>query len=233
MSRLLVKFIVVALWISGAVTLTRVGILYASMYTFDLGQRPVAFSGANIRLALWYTVPVLIIVLAHEMGHWIVCRRYGVAVSGPFLIPWPSALAGVLHLTGLPTIGILAAFLRFRSAPLSKVAQWDIAFTGLAAGFVATSVCTVLGGLWSIRLTEPHIFGHVWMPSLVQWALGDRLTWHPILFAARVGWCLTAISLLPCWPMDGYRLWWNLPALWDERRGAIWASFGMVAVCLG
>ena len=232
MSRLLVRVLIVALWGAGAVTLTRVGVLYAAMYAMDQGYRPVAWSSPNLLLALWYTGPVMAIILAHELGHRVACKRYGVRASGPFLIPWPSSWAGALPWAWLPTIGVLAAFLRFQPAPLSKVAQWDIALTGLAAGFLATSVCTVLGAAWSIRLYDPHIFGHVWMPSIVQWATGERVTWHPVMFAARVGWCLTAVSLLPCWPMDGYRLWWSLPAIWHLRRVQVWMFFSMVILCL-
>ena len=38
---------------------------------------------------LWYAVPVMTILICHEMGHFIQAHRYGVYASLPYFIPMP------------------------------------------------------------------------------------------------------------------------------------------------
>jgi Zn-dependent protease len=130
----------------------------------------------------------------------------------------------------LPTIGLLGGFLRLRQTPPTKVARWDIAFTGLLAGFTVTVACSVIGAAWSIPVSSSRTMARFWAPHLIWWLTGDHLAWHPLLMAARIGWCLTVVALIPVPPFDGGRLFWIIPSIWRVRRWQVWA-LGLVCLC--
>ncbi len=66
----------------------------------------------------------MIILLAHEMGHYLMCKYYRVSATLPFFIPFPTL------------IGTMGAFIRIRSPIRSRVALFDIGVAGPIAGFV-------------------------------------------------------------------------------------------------
>jgi len=223
------RAVVVALWLLGAVTIARVGVLYAAMFTMSTGTVPVAWGWDNLRLSLWYTVPVLGILAVHEGGHWWAARSYGVKTWGPYLVPWPMALA--VHLPWLPALGTLGAGLRFKGALPSAVAEWDIAFTGLCAGMAATVACTLLGAYWSVPVTGRGPWSRFWVPRVVSLVAGEGVAYHPLLMAARLGWALGVFSLIPIRPFDGGRLLWNVVDVWGARRWQVWTFAALCACC--
>jgi len=219
----------VALWMVGTVTVGRLGVLHAAAFTMAEGRIPVAWGRENLLLSLWYTGPVLGIIAVHESGHLLAARRYGVPMNGPYLIPWPSTWASAVSWIWLPTIGVLGAFLRLKGQFPSKLAQWDIAFTGLFAGFLATLICMACGAAWSPSLPGSHVFGQFWSPRIMRVVTGADVAWHPVMMAARVGWCLTVVSLLPMAPADGGRLFWIIPDVWTKRK---WNVCALGVICL-
>src|SRR5215470_10822754 len=83
---------------------------------------------------LWLGVPfsasLMLILMAHEMGHYLYCVRYNVDATLPFFLPFPSI------------IGTMGAFIRIRSPIRSRTALFDIGIAGPIAGFVVA--CGVL-----------------------------------------------------------------------------------------
>ena len=67
---------------------------------------------------------LMLFFLAHEMGHYLYCRRYGVYATLPFFIPAPTL------------IGTMGAVIRIRSPIRSRTALFDIGIAGPIAGFV-------------------------------------------------------------------------------------------------
>src|SRR5688572_33138101 len=65
-------------------------------YASDFGRRPVAISTALILNGVWYSGTILLILGAHELGHYLACRYYQVDASLPFFIPMPIVLTGTL-----------------------------------------------------------------------------------------------------------------------------------------
>lgn len=75
-----------------------VGYLWGINYLFA-GQNPDEISGALnlslflepalIKLSLVYSLSLLVILLGHELGHYLTCRRYRVQASLPFLFLLP------------------------------------------------------------------------------------------------------------------------------------------------
>jgi membrane-associated protease RseP (regulator of RpoE activity) len=201
----------------------RVGVLHAAMFQIATDQPESAWMG------LWYTVPLIGIVLAHEYGHVLAARENGVRTTGPFFIPWPLAFGAVPF---VPVLGTLGAFVRLRSPIPSAVAQWDIASAGLLFGAVASGICVAAGSAMSVTV-EPQLMSRLWEPAIIRMVTTPETAWHPILTAGWVGCCLTAINLVTVWPLDGWRMLCVLPEAWAERRWSVAAvllvGFGCLA----
>src|SRR5260370_14685355 len=69
---------------------------------------------------------LLAILTAHEFGHYLFCRYYGVDATLPFFIPQPPLL--------IP--GTFGAFIRMKSPVPSRRALFDIGLAGPLAGFI-------------------------------------------------------------------------------------------------
>ncbi|MGA8212869.1 MAG: site-2 protease family protein, partial [Candidatus Sulfotelmatobacter sp.] len=78
----------------------------------------------RLLLGLPFAGTLMLILLAHEMGHYLYCKRYGVWATLPFFIPAPTL------------IGTFGAFIRIRSPIRSRTALFDIGIAGPIAGFV-------------------------------------------------------------------------------------------------
>ena len=72
-----------------------------------------------------YAGAIMLILLAHEMGHYIACQYYGINATLPFFIPAPIAITG--------TFG---AFIRIRSSFPNRRALFDVGLAGPIAGFI-------------------------------------------------------------------------------------------------
>ena len=84
----------------------------------------------------WFSLAVLAILGAHEMGHYLACRYYDVDASLPLFIPMPVG----------PT-GTLGAVIRIREPIPTKRMLFDIGIAGPIAGFVLAVPVLVIG-LW-------------------------------------------------------------------------------------
>jgi membrane-associated protease RseP (regulator of RpoE activity) len=148
-----------------------------------------------------FSIPLIIMLLAHEMGHYLACRYYRVDASLPYFMPAP-----VL-------IGTLGAFIRIRAPIYSKRKLFDIAVAGPLAGFslilpvlaIGVSLSKVIPGIAErgdivfgvpgvIRILEMLIF-----PG----APASDIYLHPMARAAWVGILATALNLLPIGQLDG------------------------------
>ena len=161
-----------------------------------------------------FSVALMLILLAHEMGHYLYCRHYRVWATLPFFIPFPTLF------------GTLGAFIRIRSPIRSRQELFDIGIAGPIAGFVVASavLCFSLGlshprGPYppgdAVELHYPLIFyllhwlQGVWSPQLAHVPL-DRLALHPLAIAAWIGMFATALNLLPGGQLDGGHIVFSL-----------------------
>ena len=126
-------------------------------------QLPTTFSLAQ---GLWYSLTILAILGAHEMGHYLACRYYQVDTSLPFFIPVPP--------TWLLT-GTLGAFIRIREPIPTKPVLFDIGVAGPIAGFVVAVPALFIGLCLSRVVPLP--------PDFVGLELGEPLLFQ---FAAWV-----------------------------------------------
>ncbi len=164
---------------------------------------------ARLLLGIPFSATLLLILLCHEMGHYLYCRRYRVWATLPFFIPFPS-LAGTM-----------GAFIRIRSAIWSRTALFDIGIAGPIAGFFPALTALFVGLSLSkpapaALLIAPDIeFGHPLIFRAAQHILAaltrapvhllplDRVYLHPVAVAAWVGMFATSLNLLPGGQLDG------------------------------
>ncbi len=161
-----------------------------------------------LRWGFAYALPMLAILLAHELGHYFVCRRYRLPASLPYFLPSP-----VL-------IGTFGAFIRIRGVMRSKRELFDVGVAGPIAGFVALLPFMIYGvahsGIETIVPASDASSGlFLTLPgrSLLYRALvfafhgalpeGAILNPHPFVFAAWVGCFVTMLNLLPLSQLDG------------------------------
>jgi len=168
-----------------------------------------AVRGHHLLLGIPFSLTLMSILLAHEMGHYLYCRKYRVAATLPFFIPFPTL------------IGTLGAFIRIRSPLRSRKILFDIGVAGPIAGFVVAVVVLVLSlgrsHVAPLHALPPEIeLGHPVIFNLVRRflvAIGKantiaavpmaRLYLHPIAIAAWVGMLATSLNLLPGGQLDG------------------------------
>jgi membrane-associated protease RseP (regulator of RpoE activity) len=168
----------------------------ASVYWVGLTGYPMGHAG-GVRLV----VAVIAIMLTHEMGHYLACRRYGVDASLPYFIPFP------FHM-----VGTFGAFIRIRSPFPDRRVLFDVGIAGPLAGFVVCLPVLALGVLEASVV--PETFGGLGLgePLLLQWATallrddvtpGTTLLIGPLGMAAWFGLLLTALNLMPIGQLDG------------------------------
>lgn len=175
-----------------------------------------------------FSLTLLSILLAHEMGHYLAARYYRVDVSLPFFIPAPTL------------IGTLGAFIRIRSAILSKRILFDIGIAGPLAGF-ALLVWPLAAGV-SLSRVVPGIgergellFGTPLIVRLFELVLfpgaaSTDIYLHPVARAAWVGVLATALNLLPIGQLDGGHI---LYAFVGERTRTLSRVFVLALALLG
>ena len=198
----------VILFLATVFTTTSAGALhYLSFYQgFGDGLNP--FTGAELMVrGLWYSVPILMILGCHELGHYLACRYYGVAASRPYFIPMPLVLTGTL-----------GAFIRIRRPIPGKRELFDIGIAGPIAGFVVAVPLLFMGMYMSrvvelpkaiegelLWLGEPLLFKAAAWLTFGQVADGYTISMHPVAFAAWCGWTSTptgrSMKANRCWRM--------------------------------
>jgi membrane-associated protease RseP (regulator of RpoE activity) len=206
--------------------------------------------GGRFSDGLPFSIPLLVILGVHEMGHYLMCRRYALAATLPYFLPSPF----------LNLIGTFGALIRIKEPIRGKRALLDIGAAGPLAGFLAAIPFLLYGVALPRRSTAPLVPGTVLFdyPLLVR--LAQDLTGvgryasttvheHPTFMAAWFGLLVTALNLLPIGQLDGGHVLRAvagrrqpllsgvvlLLALASALRGsAVWAVFGLfVAVVMG
>ena len=185
--------------------LTIVTTLFAG--AFLAGANPLQHP-RDITRGISFSFTLMLILLSHELGHYLAARYYGVDASLPYFIPAPPYLF---------LLGTFGAFIRMRSPILYKNALFDIAVAGPIAGFVLSCAALAVGIPLSEVINsspEPHalsigsspifyFFVHQFIGSLPQ---GYDIDFHPIAFAGWLGLFVTSLNLLPIGQLDGGHL---------------------------
>src|SRR5580698_1885657 len=119
---------------------------------------------ARLLLGIPFSATLLMILLAHEMGHYLFCRYYRVHATLPFFIPAPTM------------IGTLGAVIRIKAPIPTRKALFDIGIAGPIAGFVV-AVATLAAAMDLSKPLSPGIGAsdlHLGFP-LIFYAIHDVL----------------------------------------------------------
>lgn len=180
---------------------------------------------ALLATGFWYSVPLLVILTAHEFGHYLACVFYRIRATLPFYLPAPTL------------IGTLGAFIRIRGAIYSRTQLFDVGVAGPIAGFVflvpvllvGVSLSKVIPGIGAqgdLVFGTPPLLRFVEMILFPGVPEGDILL-HPVARAALIGLLATALNLLPVGQLDGGHI---VYAFFPRRH--LWISRGFVLLVL-
>lgn len=195
----------VLLFVLTLVTTSMAGACHQLSFDASMGSiaLPVSWQWSYLVGGLSYSVPLLLILGAHEFGHYVYCRIHQVDATLPYFLPFP-----------IPLTGTLGAVIRIREAFPSKRALFDIGVAGPIAGFVALLPflwwgMTLSGVVRFPDSTDVIYFGEPLLLKAVA-ALhfgplpeGFDIVLHPMGFAAWFGMLATALNLLPFGQLDG------------------------------
>lgn len=199
----------------------------------DVAHDLVVYSRLLSEPRMWldglpFSLTLLTILLAHEMGHYLACVYYRLDASLPYFIPSPTI------------IGTFGAFIRIRAPIYSRRTLFDVGIAGPIAGFVFVLPALAIGLAYSkvipgiaergdlmfgtpvlFRLLESVIFPGV--PS-------SDISLHPVAMAAWVGVFATALNLLPIGQLDGGHI---VYAFFGERHRLLSRIFVAALIPMG
>ena len=178
--------------------LTLLSTLYAGsrMLVSELKPSPSLWEG-------WvFALPMMAILFAHEMGHYIAGRVHGVDISLPYFIPVPFFL-----------FGTMGAVIRMREQIRSRNVLFDVGASGPYAGLAVTLPVLVVGLLQSPIAKLPSegylLEGQSLLYAALRWSVkgpipeGYDVMLNPCALAGWAGLLVTMINLLPVGQLDG------------------------------
>ena len=187
------------LFFAALATTTWAGALQAGV---NLLHQPERFA-----VGLPYSVALMLILGAHELGHYFTAKFHGVRVTPPYFIPVPFAL------------GTFGAFIKIKSLTPDRRALFDVAVAGPLTGLVFAIPALLVGLRYSqvipghmrtfMGSTGVNVDSSVLLACLAKLSLGtsvldgDHLLLHPLAFAGWLGLIVTALNLLPIGQLDG------------------------------
>ena len=216
----------VVLFLLTFVTTTIVGANYYAGFISEVGRVDITPNAGLLLGGLLYSVPVLLILGAHEFGHYFACRYYRVSASLPYFIPFPL----------MP--GTFGAVIRIRQPIASKREFFDIGIAGPIAGFLvlvpvllfamgASSVVELPADFKGIEFGEPLLFKMVAHLIFGNIPARHTVNLHPAGWAAWFGMLATALNLAPIGQLDGGHISY---AVFGRRSTAITVAMTGVMV---
>lgn len=178
-------------------TTTGMGALHAGVNLID---EPSKFG-----VGLSYSLGLMLILGAHELGHYFTAKRHRIRVTPPYFVPVPFGL------------GTFGAFIKIKSLSPNRRATFDVAVAGPLAGLVFAIPALLIGIRYShvVAGAAPDMHTGVQVGSsfllavLTKFGLGiaaiegQQLILHPLAFAGWIGLVVTALNLLPIGQLDG------------------------------
>ncbi len=153
-----------------------------------------------------FSLPLMTILLVHEMGHYVMGRLHNMDVSPPYFIPAPPPIP----------LGTFGALIRIRSPIPDRTALIKIGAWGPVAGSLTALPLLLLGmGLSETKPPNPDFQGFALGTSVIQeiflyliWggfseSMDTVVVFHPTAIAAWAGLLVTALNLLPIGQLDG------------------------------
>jgi membrane-associated protease RseP (regulator of RpoE activity) len=183
-------------------------------------------------LGIPFSFTFLVILLAHELGHFLACRYYGIRCTPPYFLPLPFSFAGTL-----------GAFIKIKAPFQHKRALFDVGIAGPLAGYAFVLPALIVGiahsqlipkGVFqgSINFGEPLIFRLTARLLLGYRPAHQDMIAHPIAMAAWFGLLATSLNLLPIWQLDGGHIAYAIFGRERQKRISIIAVVILIIVSL-
>ncbi|MFN2292133.1 MAG: site-2 protease family protein [Anaerolineae bacterium] len=187
-----------------------------------------------------FSLSLMSILLAHELGHYFVSRLHGVPASLPYFVPLPipDFLGNVL--------GTLGAVIRMKAPIGDRRAMLDIGAAGPLIGLIVALPVLIIG--LSLSHVEPlpmdqaySMEGNSLLYLLLkyimfgQWLPGGGVDVfiHPVAFAGWAGLLVTSLNLIPAGQLDGGHVLYSI--LGERAQQLTWpiiivlAALGLLA----
>src|SRR6202035_4440219 len=173
---------------------------------------------AALRSGLSFSIPLMMILFAHEMGHYLTSRYHTVDAPLPYFIPAPPSIF---------IIGTFGAFIRMRSPARTRRVMFDIGAAGPWAGAVLAVLAVAIGlKLSDVSPLDASGGGLQLGNSILFWAVSYavlgvdpnsvNVNLHPIAFAGWIGLLVTTLNLLPVGQLDGGHVIYALFGRWHR-----------------
>jgi len=199
---------------------------HGNAYFTGLGRnkRIVFFDTLLSRL----TPPQVEAVLAHELGHFFVGRRYKMAVSPPYFIPLPIVLLGTLGAVILMLAPPKNRRQLLQMGAAGPLAGLVFAIPLLIYGLSRSSVGPLPAGPFILE-GNSIFYGGLKYLLFGQWLPGNGLdvNLNNIAFAAWAGVLITALNLIPAGQFDGGHAAFTL--FGQRIRPLTWVLIGLLA----
>ncbi len=215
-----------------------VGISWSASYKYaeEIGAHPefvvtlpMLMDAEVLSLSLMYAVVLLVILLGHELGHYLTCRHYSINATLPYFIPAPTL------------VGTMGAFIKIKSPITRKRQLFDIGVAGPLASFVLSLPALVIGvalskAVPSLPKEGTYYFGDPLLLKIIGAIFfknigpNQDVVLHPIGVAGWVGALVTAMNLFPLGQLDGGHVSY---AVLGPRAKAISRVFLAVIVVMG
>ncbi len=152
---------------------------------------------------IFFSVPLLLILGVHEMGHYYASKKHNVEASLPYFIPLPPPIF---------TLGTFGALISTKEPIPNRKSLLDIGIAGPICGFLVAIPVSILGLYFMQQNPLPIITSGeqltIYFPLGLQlfsnlFTIPADTVIHPTAFAGWVGMFVTAMNLLPVGQLDG------------------------------
>lgn len=218
------------LFVAVLFTMTLSGAIMVGAIPLHPGGWNAAVMLHGLPSGLSFSLPLLAILLSHELGHYITARRYQLSVSPPFFLPGAPAPIG---------IGTFGAFIRLRTIVSDRRQLLDVGVAGPIAGFVIAlpilwwgiahsqpwpdSPMPGMATPWAAGALEPGDSALTWLLRYFTWGTATPIMLHPTALAGWFGMFVTMLNLLPMAQLDGgHIVYAALPTLHRRVARAFW-----------
>ncbi len=152
-----------------------------------------------------FSISLILILGAHEFGHYWASKRNGVRSTLPYFIPAPPVFIA----------GTFGAFIQIKQVIPNRRVLMEIGSAGPIAGFVMALPILIFGlslsyvspvlGIEGVNFGSSLILNICakWMLGVDPQSPGLNIHLHPIAFAGWIGMLVTALNLIPIGQLDG------------------------------